>query len=235
VHALTDLRQALRATGAIREFTDEPVDDATLARVLDNARFAPSGGNRQGWRVIVLRDAEVRRRVRDLYLTGWYEYLALTTNGLVPWAPITDRDRERAAIAEGTASIRAAAEQSGGGFAEHIDEAPALLVVLADLRALAAVDRDHDRYTFAGGASIYPFCWSVLLAARLEGLGGVITTMPIREERAMKALLHIPAELAVAALIVLGHPVHQPTRLRRATVEEFTTVDTFDGPPFAGR
>lgn len=235
MHALSDLRQALRTTGAIREFTGDVVDDETLARILDNARFAPSGGNRQGWRVVVVRDPAVRRGVRDLYLTGWYEYLAQSTNGLVPWAPITDRDRERAAIDDATQSMRAAAERSGGGFAEQLDAAPVLLAVLADLRALAAVDRDHDRYTFAGGASIYPFCWNVLLAARLEGLGGVITTMPIREEPAMKALLHVPAELALAALIVLGRPVHQPTKLRRASVDEFTTIDAFDGPPFAGR
>ena len=51
------------------------------------------------------------------------------------------------------------------------------MLVVADLRALAAVDRDLDRYTLVGGASIYPFCWSVLLAARAEGLGGVMTTM----------------------------------------------------------
>ena len=59
---------------------------------------------------------------------------------------------------------------------------PVLLVVLADLRALAAVDRDGDRYTFAGGASVYPFAWNVLLSARAEGLGGVVTTMAIRHE-----------------------------------------------------
>ena len=230
-----ELRDALRTTGATREFVDEPVDDATLERILDTARFAPSGGNRQGWRVVVLRDAAVRRRVRELYLIGWYEYLAMTMKGLVPWAPVTDRAAEQQAILDDAATHRDAAARSGGGFAEHIDDAPVLLVVLADLRALAAVDRDHDRYTFVGGASIYPFCWNVLLAARDEGLGGVITTMPVREEAAMKQLLRVPDELALAALIALGRPVHQPTKLRRAAITDFTTVDAYDGPPFPGR
>ena len=81
-----------------------------------------------------------------------------------------------------------------------------LLALFADLRALAAVDRDHARYTFAGGASIYPFAWNLLLAARAEGLGGVITTMPIRREDDVKALLGAPDEMALAAVIALGHP-----------------------------
>jgi len=104
--------------------------------------------------------------------------------------------------------------------------------VLADLRALAAVDRDLDRYTLAGGASIYPFVWSVLLAARDEGLGGVVTTMVIRREQEVRSLLGIPDELAVAAVVALGHPVRQTRKLTRRSVPEFTTVDRFDGEPF---
>ena len=109
-----------------------------------------------------------------------------------------------------------------------------LLALFADLSALAAVDRDLDRYSFAGGASIYPFAWNVLLAARAEGLGGVITTMLIREEGAVKELLGAPDPLALAAVIALGHPVRQPRRLQRRPVPAFTTVDRVDGTPFPG-
>lgn len=223
-----DLRTALRTTGATREFTDQPVDHDTLHRILETARFAPSGGNRQGWRVIVLESPEVRRGLRDLYLTGWYQYLAIRAAGLTPWAPITDREAETAAAA--------AAEpvEVPPGFAEHLDEVPVLLALIVDLRDLAAVDRDLGRYTFAGGASVYPFAWNLLLAARAEGLGGVITTMAIREEPAVRALLHLPDEVAVAAVIALGHPVQQVRRLTREPVEAFTTVDRFDGAPFRG-
>ena len=107
---------------------------------------------------------------------------------------------------------------------------PVLLALFADLRGVAAVDRDHDRYTLAGGASIYPFAWNLLLAARDEGLAGVITTMPIRREAEVKALLGAPDELALAAVIALGHPVHQPRRLRR--VAEWAVVNRLDGRPF---
>jgi nitroreductase len=227
-----ELRAALRSTGAIREFTDEPVGDEVLYEILDTARFAPSGGNRQGWRAIVVRDPKLRRGLRDLYLPGWYDYLAQGAAGLVPWAPITDRQAEREA-SKNAAAIAAEACERPAGFAERLDEVPALVVVLADLRGLAAVDRDFDRYTFAGGASIYPFVWNILLAARDVGLGGVMTTMLIRQEPQVRALLGVPDELAVAAVLALGHPVERPTRLRRAAVEAFTTRDRFDGPRFS--
>jgi nitroreductase len=227
-----ELTEVLRTTGAVREFTGEPVPREVLARVLDVARFAPSGGNRQGWRVVVVEDAEARRRLRDLYLTGWYDYLAMMTAGLTPWAPVTELEAEARALA-GAPAMAEAAAGGRGGFAEHLDEVPVLLALFADLRVLAAVDRDHDRYTFAGGASVYPFAWNLLLAARAEGLAGVITTMAIRAEAGVKALLGAPDELALAAVIALGHPVHQPRRLRRAPVADFTTVDRVDGEPFA--
>lgn len=226
-----DLVEALRTTGAAREFSPEPVPDDVLRRILDNARFAPSGGNRQAWRVIVVGDPAARARVRDLYLEGWYEYLAMGAAGLVPWAPVTDREAENEARAKAP-EFAAAAAAGPGGFAEHIDEVPVLLLVVADLRALAAVDRDLDRYTLVGGASVYPFCWSVLLAARAEGLGGVITTMAVKREDQVRELFGLPAEVVVAGLVALGFPVHQPHRLKRREVSEFTTVDRYDGPAF---
>ena len=226
-----DLIETLRSTGAAREFRPDPVPDDVLARLLDTARFAPSGGNRQAWRVIVLRDPERRRRLRELYTASWYEYLAQGAAGLVAWAPITDRDAEAAAVAR-AGEMEALAVAGPGGFAEHFDEVPVILVLLANLRGLAAIDRDLPRYTLVGGASIYPFAWNTLLAARAEGLGGVITTMPIRREPELKALLEVPGDFAVAAVIALGYPVTQPTRLTRQPVETFTTVDTFGGRPF---
>ena len=222
-----DLIETLRTTGAIRDFLPDPVSDDTIARILDNARFAPSGGNRQGWHVVVVKDPATRRAVRDLYLPAWYEYLAQRAAGLTPWAPITDRAAEAAAIETAT-SI-----PPGDGFPETLDQVPVLLVLLADLRGLAAVDRDLERYTFAGGASVYPFAWNLLLAARGEGLGGVITTMAIGREDEVKALLDAPDELAVAAVIALGRPVRQPRKLTRAPVSSFATVDRVTGAPFA--
>jgi len=225
-----DLAEALRTTGAVRDFTDEPVDDATVYRLLETARFAPNGGNRQAWRIVVVRDPATRRALRDVYLPGWYQYLAQVSAGLTPWAVITDRELEASAVA-GADDIAAAAAAGPGGFAEHLDEVPVMLVLLADFTRLATVDRDSDHYTMVGGASIYPFAWSILLAARTEGLAGVMTTMVLRDEGAVTELLGVPDTHTVAGLLALGHPVRQPTKLRRGPVEEFATIDRFDGPP----
>ena len=226
--------QTLRSTGAAREFAPDQVPDDVVYRLLDTARFAPNGGNRQAWRVVVVHQGETRRRLRDLYLPGWYEYLAMGAAGLTPWAPVTDRTAE-AAARSGAGAVAEQAALGPGGFAEHLDEVPVLLVLLADLRRLAAVDRDLERYTLVGGASVYPFAWSILLAARAEGLGGVMTTMVVQREAEVRALLGVPDEFAVAALLALGRPLKQPSRLRRLPVEDFATVDRFDGAPLSAQ
>ncbi len=227
-----DLVTTLRSTGAARQFHPEPIADDVLERLLDTARFAPSGGNRQGWRVIVVKDPAARVALRDLYLSGWYEYLCQVSAGLVPWAPVTDRDAETAALVNAPQFAEAGA--AAPGFAETLETAPALLLVLADLRALAAVDRDLPRYTLVGGASIYPFVWSLLLAARAEGLGGVMTSVAVRREDDVRALFDIPDTVAVAALVVLGRPVTAPRKLKRAPVASFAWVDRYGGTPLGG-
>jgi nitroreductase len=226
-----DLIEALRTTGAVREFDGTPVPDDVLYRVLDTARFAPNGGNRQAWRVVVVQDPAIRAAVRDLYLLHWYDYLAMAAAGLTPFAPVHDPDAEAAAVAR-VDEVRAQAAASSRAFAEHVDDVPVLLALLADLRSLAAMDRGFDRYTLIGGASIYPFAWSILLAAHAEGLGGVLTTVAIREEGAIEALLGAPPELCVAGVMALGYPTRRATRLRRRPVESFATIDAVDGPVF---
>ncbi len=224
-----DLTDALRTTGSVRAFLDSPVSDDDLYAVLDDARFAPSGGNRQAWHVIVVKDATRRRALRDLYLDGWHDYVAHVLAGLIPFSPLaTDEDREVAAANRGAAI----AVSKPDGFPETLDEVPVMLVICADLAALAATDRDLGRYQIAGGASIYPFVWNVLLAARERGLGGVMTTIATRNESGVREVLDIPDDQIVASIVALGHPERQTTKLRRRAVEEFTTTDTFDGPRF---
>jgi nitroreductase len=218
------LVEGLRTTGAVRDFEDRPVPHDVLARVFDTARFAPNGGNQQAWHVVLVEDPDRRRAMRDLYVRGWNRYLAMRAAGVQPWAPIGDRDAEAVAIAR-------ADDEDPGGFGGSFDRVPVMAVLLADLRLLAATDRDLGRYTIVGGASIYPFAWSVLLAARAEGLGGVMTTMNVLHEPEVKALLHAPDEFAVAAVLALGYPTKRATKLRRDPFESFVTIDSYDGPP----
>jgi nitroreductase len=225
-----ELRDALRTTASIREFSARSIDDAVLFSVLDDARFAPSGGNRQAWRVIVVKDLAQRRAVAAAYLDAWHDYVGSLLAGVTPFSPIASEEDRRAA-SEQREAARALSDPEG--FAETLANVPAMLVVVADLGSFAATDRDLERYHLVGGASVYPFVWSVLLAARDRDLGGVMTTVAIKNEPALREILSLPEEFAVAAVLALGYPQRSITKLKRREVSEFTTVDSFDGAPFA--
>ena len=224
-----EFRDVVRTTHAVRDFTTTPLSDRTLAEILDDARFAPSGGNRQAWRTIIVKDLVLREQLRDVYALGWNAYVAQTLNGMTPFSPLNDRDQEAAVIADYTAAREGRNPREGLDF---LVTAPALVVVLADLGQVAAMDRDLTRYSLVGGGSVYPFCWSILLSARSRGFGGVLTTMATLNESAVCELLAIPPTHALAGLIALGEPQRQFTRLTRSPVENFTTVNTFDGEAF---
>lgn len=224
-----ELTNALRTTGSVRAFLEEPVSDKVLYEILDDARFAPSGGNRQAWHVIVVKDVARRRALRDLYLDGWHDYVAHVLAGLIPFSPLASEEDRVAATSQRAAAI---ATSKPDGFPETLDRVPVMLVICADLSSLAATDRDLDRYQIAGGASVYPFVWNVLLSARARELGGVMTTIATRNEPAVREVLDIPHGYVVASIVALGHPAKRPTKLKRRAVPEFTTIDTFDGDAF---
>lgn len=214
-----DLRDALRTTGAVRGFTAAPVPDATVAAILDDARFAPSGGNQQPWRVAVVKDTATRRQMGDLMRPVWQEYMGAHAAG-------------KRAFAFGKSTGDPPAEVPNA-LIDHIETIPVVLAVAADMRKIAVMDGNVvHRPALVGGASIYPFCWSILLAARVRGLGGVLTTFLSRAEAAAAPLLGLPDDHALVATIFLGEPEHQNTRLRRNPVTSFATVDRFDGDSF---
>jgi nitroreductase len=218
-----ELYDVMRSTPAVREFADDPLPDDVLARILDNARFAPTGGNRQGVRVVVVCDAHTRSALADLGQPAARRYTAQLAHGESPWNPLQPSGVDASTID----STEPPAQMSA-----PIREAPAVLVICLDLAVVAAVDQDLDRVGVASGASVYPFVWNVLLAARNEGYGGVLTTMAVAEEPRVKELLGVPDAYAVAAVVPLGRPVRQVTKLRRRPVSEFATRDRFDGAPF---
>jgi nitroreductase len=224
-----ELLEVMRSCPACREFKDDAVPDEVLYSVLDAARFAPSGGNRQAWHVIVLQDKEIRARIRELYVLAWREYMAHVQEGLVAFAPI-DHGRYTGPAIDLDA---ARATPFPMTFSDHLDEVPVLLVVAVELAQLAIMDNGLDRQSIVGGASVYPFAHNILLAARNAGLGGVMTTALCRQEPAVKELLGIPDDYALAALLALGYPAKPPGRLKRRPVEDFATLNRLDGTAFA--
>ncbi len=220
-----DLYDVMRTTFAAREFTDDPLPDDVLSRIFDSARFAPSGGNRQGAHITVVRDAGVRRRLAELGAPAARRYFAQLQAGENPWNSVHPSGVPRAEI-DSTAIPDT--------FVAPIAKAPVVLVISVDLSVVAALDQDLDRVGLAGGASVYPLVWNILLAARNEGFGGTITTMAIAAEDQVRDLVGIPELHAVAAIVPLGKPVRQLTKLRRRPIAEFVTRERFDGPAFEG-
>lgn len=220
---LMELYDVMRSTPAVREYTDDPLPDDVLARILDNARFAPSGGNRQGVRVIVLRDKDTRAALADLGLPAARRYTAQLANGETPWNPLRPTGVDASTIE---------ATEPPAQMSAPVRDAPVVLVICLDLGVVAATDQNLDRIGVVPGASVYPFVWNVLLAARNEGYGGVLTTMAVAEEPRVKELLGVPDPYAIAAVVPLGKPVRRVTKLRRRPVREFATRERFDGSPF---
>ena len=217
-----EIREAIRTNGTVRSFTDEPVDDATITSVLDDARFAPSGGNRQPWRVAVISDTMLRRELAMLMQPVWDEYMETAATGGNPFN-VVDYVKPADIV-----------PNKENALLEHIDSIPVVLAVAADMSKLAMMDAELDRAPLTGGASIYPFCWNLMLSARAHGLGGVMTTFLSRVEPAAAPALGLPEHHALVTTIFLGHPVHQPTKLKRNPVESFASVNRFDGASFGG-
>lgn len=217
-----DMLKGLRTNPAVREFTNEPVSDDEVRGLLEVARFAPSGGNRQPWHVAVIKDRALRRQLADLCGPVWSEYLSISVTGATPFAATAP-----------TPSVGGDLEPVPNPLLDAVESIPVVLVVAADLGAIAMMDKDLGRATLTGGASVYPFVHSILLAARAHGLGGVMTTFLARAEEAARPLLGLPDTWAVASMVCLGHPVRRARKLTRRPVGEFATVDRFDGAVFA--
>jgi nitroreductase len=219
-----ELYDVMRTTFSGRAYTGEPLPDATLYRILDHARFAPSGGNRQGWRVIIVRDPATRQALAQLTEPAAKRYTAQVQNGENPWNTIDPPRVDAATIERTTAPPH---------LTETVMKAAVVLLICVDLKVVASTDQNLKRVGVISGASIYPFAWNVLLAARQEGFAGTITTLAIAEEPRIQALLGIPSHVAVAAVMPLGRPVKTLSKLRRKAVPEFAMLERWGGAPLA--
>jgi len=218
-----ELYDVMRTTAAARTFTDDPLPDHVLRTILENARFAPSGGNRQGTQIIVVRDRATREALVALTEPGARRYTAQRIAGEGPWNPVepTALSAEQIAVTDVPESYTA-----------PLVQAAVVLVVCVDLRLVAALDQDLDRVGIVSGASVYPLVWNILLAARNEGFGGTITTMAVAQEPGVKALLDIPEPYAIACVVPMGKPVRQLTRLSRVEVADLARRENWNGAAF---
>jgi nitroreductase len=209
------LYEAMRTTRAVRRLRPAPIPDDVLRRVLEAATFAPSGGNRQAWRIIVVRDPALKQALAERQRKYWSTY---ATAGRAGAAALPEAARDKA--------LRALS--AGDYLAEHFHELPAVLVVCFDPRGVMVTDAGLGRTAVVGGASIYPAVQNLLLACRAEGLGCVLTTLLCAAEPELRPLLALPEPWGTAAYVPIGYPVgtgHGP--LSRKPVEEMVFGDRF--------
>src|SRR4051794_36475506 len=119
-----ELYDAMRTTGAVRQFTGDPLPDDVLERILEHARFAPSGGNRQGVRVIAVREAAIREALVQLALPGARRYLAQRRIGEAPWNALRPCGVDAATVE---------ATEVPAGVVNALTEAEVVLVMCLDL------------------------------------------------------------------------------------------------------
>lgn len=205
-----DLLEVLRTTNACRYYKPDAVPEERVIEVLDAARWAPTGSNKQPVTWVVVRDAAKRQGLHDLYQPLW--------NGVM----------EKYASGEIGAGFRPGFLEHVDHFAKHLKDVPVLIVACAKVGEITAVDANLGRLSVTGGSSIYPAVQNLMLAARNVGLGTTLTTILCLAEPEVKKLLAIPDDIATCAVIALGWPAKPfPSKLHRKPLAEIAYLDNY--------
>lgn len=189
-----ELYEAMSTLRAVRRLRPDPIPEDVLDRVLTASTWAPTGGNHQSWRVIAVQDDDAKQQLEDLYRPRWEAY--------IPGYKALMRD-----MAPEQAESSRKALEAGTYLATHMHEAPVICVFCFNFEGITVTDAALDRQSVVGGGSIYPAVQNLLLAARNEGLGCVLTTLLCMEEPAVKEILGLPEDWHTAAFVPLGYPV----------------------------
>lgn len=209
------LTEAMSTLRAVRRLRPDPIPDHVLERLLQAAAWAPTGGNAQPWRIVLVQDPVKKEQLGRLYAAQWAAF-AEGYQANVDGLPEADRKQEQRNL------------NAGNYLAEHFHEAPAIAIFCFNPKMMAITDIRLDRVSVVGGGSVYPAVQNLLLAARAEGLGCVLTTLLCTCEAEVREILEIPEPWGTAAAIPLGYPVgkgHGP--IRRRSTGSLVYADTF--------
>lgn len=200
-----DVWETMRTATTVRRYRDEPVSDEVLERCLLAATWAPSGGNQQPWKFVVLRSAEARAVVTDGAVRAWNAMIDFYNLSLPEDGAADRKSRALRTMAEHT--------RTGGG-------APAL--VMFCIRPQEGADELQQ------GGSIFPAVQNFLLAARAQGLGAAITLWHYLCEAELRAVAGIPDGWQIAALLTVGWPKGRHHPVRRKPLSEVAVIDHWD-------
>ena len=210
-----ELLEGLRTTRAIRRYTDEPIPETTLRDILFSATRAPSGSNRQPFRFMVFTDSPRAKEVKTLIARGAREI----------WGGKRTNEGYDEGSGQRPDSPKARMAATMEHYVDHFSEVP-VLVLAINLRYRGKVHIE--------GASIYPACQNLLLAARGLGFGGALTAFHAPVAAELVQLLGLPGHAEIAATITLGRPAGAHGPVRRAPMAELVFGDTWgDAPAWA--
>ena len=185
---LASVDYILETTRSVRKRLDltRPVDRETVERCLEIAIQAPTGSNQQGWKWLVVTDADKKAQIGAYYKQSWYAYAGAAPRSAPGQAPSAQMQR---------------VISSARYLADCMGEVPMMIFPCVRGRA-----RDASAAMNAGlYGSIIPAAWSLMLALRARGIGAAWTTLHLAHERACNDILGIPDDVTTAALLPVGY------------------------------
>jgi nitroreductase len=219
------LFEAMYTARAMRWLKPDPIPDAVLEQVLEAAIRAPNAGNRQSWLFMVVRDADQRARIGEIYRRVSMWVLKRYQNS---GRPANQSEAEYEHMMQG-----------GQHLYDHMKDAPVLLIPCLKITPLdlpAEIPADvqaamRSATPWTAGASIYPAIQNVILACRALGLGTLITTNHTVAEDEIKQVLNLPPEFRTFALMPIGYPERNFGPVKRRPLSEVAMLDRY-GTPF---
>jgi nitroreductase len=219
-----NLLDAINTARALRRFKPDPVPDDVISKILEAGIRAPSGSNEQTWLFVVIKDAEQRRKIGEVYRKGGQILMALYANRVKP--EHMDQNQYDKLTASAYYLI------------DHMAEAPVLLLACLQPGQVGAQPVQLPPEAAAalknlarmGGSSIYPAVQNIILACRAFGLGTVLTTIHMFFEDEVKAILGLPPEVQTYALLPIGYPRDKFGPIKRKPVNEVVCLDRYGNP-----
>jgi nitroreductase len=205
------LFEAIYHMRAMRRLKPDPVPDEMIRKIIDAGLRAPTGGDVQNWRFIVVKDPEVKQKIRVVYKRAFDVVITrYRTNPPPPGKTEAQKQRMLKAVEHLT---------------DHFHEAPVMIVccLLNDMASAMGLAK-------MAGASIYPSVQNMLLAARALGLGSVLTTRHLLYEKDVKVALGLPENVETFAILPIGWPMGKFGPVSREPVEKVTFFNKWGQP-----